>query len=95
MVMDKEQLIRRLLLSILQNSSYEPFSEEKRPLELRCKGVTGRQPVRDRGHDQTEGRVTCRQVGLRFKNDGKDMETGLKDDSEHTVQRNLVQVPDE
>ena len=31
-VTDKEKLVSKLLLSILQNSSYEPFSEEKRPL---------------------------------------------------------------
>ena len=43
-VTGKEKLVSKLLLSILQNSSYEPFSEEKRPLELCCKGVTGRQP---------------------------------------------------
>ena len=36
-VMDEEQLVRRLLLSIFKNSSYEPFFVEKRPLELTIK----------------------------------------------------------
>ena len=31
-VTDKEKLVSKLLLSILRNSSYKPFSEEKRPL---------------------------------------------------------------
>ena len=91
-VTGKEKLVSKLLLSILQNSSYEPFSEEKRPLELHCESVVGRQPTRDRGHAHSGDRMTRRQVGLRSKNNGKYMETGLKDDSEHAVQRNLVQV---